>query len=222
MAELDYQNLYKTQDKILKKIFEVTHEFYLTGGTCLNRFYYEKRYSDDLDFFTNNSDFFRQSINAIFDALEHSGFEFSKTVDSKDFVRFVILEHSQPLQIDFVNDRVKRIGMPMARDGYLIDTIDNILSNKITAVMGRDEPKDIFDIYMIASLEDIDWAKILEFARQKVTFQKEDLLYRLDTFPRVFLKKIKLIDHSFLDAFDERYPKIIEAIKNAQTLKVQI
>jgi predicted nucleotidyltransferase component of viral defense system len=215
MADLNYQNLYQTQDKILKAIFEVTHEFYLTGGTCLNRFYYEKRYSDDLDFFTNNSDLFRQSINAVFDALRESGFDVAKTVDGKDFVRFVVMEHNQPLQIDFVNDRVKRIGLPAQKDGYLIDTIDNILSNKITAVLGRDEPKDIFDIYMIASFEEIDWTKILDFARQKVVFQKEDLLYRLDTFPRTLLKKIKLIDDSILDAFDDKYPQIIEGIKNA-------
>jgi predicted nucleotidyltransferase component of viral defense system len=215
MADLNYQNLYQTQDKILKAIFEVTHEFYLTGGTCLNRFYYEKRYSDDLDFFTNNSDLFRQSINTVFDALKESGFDVAKTVDGKDFVRFVVMEHNQPLQIDFVNDRVKRIGLPAQKDGYLIDTIDNILSNKITAVLGRDEPKDIFDIYMIASFEEIDWTKILDFARQKVVFQKEDLLYRLDTFPRTFLKKIKLIDGSFLDAFDDKYPQIVESIKNA-------
>jgi len=215
MADLNYQALYQTQDKILKAIFEITNEFYLTGGTCLNRFYYEKRYSDDLDFFTNNSDFFRQSINAIFDALRESDFDFSKTVDGKDFVRFVVTEHDQPLQIDFVNDRVKRIGLPAQKNGCIVDTIDNILSNKITAVLGRDEPKDVFDIYMIASFEEIDWTKILDFARQKVTFQKEDLLYRLDTFPKRLLGKIKLIDDSFLDAFDDKYPQIIESIKNA-------
>lgn len=215
MANLDYKNLYITQDKILKAVFETTSEFYLTGGTCLNRFYYEKRYSDDLDFFTNNSDFFRQSINAIFDKFKEADFDFSKTVDGKDFVRFVVSEYGQPLQIDFVNDRVGRIGLPAQKDGYLIDTIDNILSNKITAVLGRDEPKDIFDIYMIASFESVDWTKILRFARQKVVFQKEDLLYRLDTFPKTLLKRIKLVDGSFLDAFDEKYPQIIEQIKRA-------
>ena len=35
----------------LALIFAQDTEFYLTGGTCLNRFYYEKRLSDDLDFF---------------------------------------------------------------------------------------------------------------------------------------------------------------------------
>ena len=48
-----YENLYKLQDEILKVFFENSNEFYLTGGTCLNRFYINKRYSDDLDFIKN-------------------------------------------------------------------------------------------------------------------------------------------------------------------------
>lgn len=213
MADLDYNNLYRTQDLVLKLVFDTTQEFYLTGGTCLHRFYYEKRYSDDLDFFTNNSDLFRQSVNAVFDAIANLDLDFKKSVDSKDFVRFVIIDHNQLLQIDFVNDRVNRIGVARQKDGYLIDTIDNILSNKLTAVLGRDEPKDVFDIYTIAVFEDIDWAKIIGYAMSKVLFQKEDLLYRLDTFPKNILKKLKLIDDSFLDDFDAIYADIISRIK---------
>lgn len=215
MADLDYKNLYITQDMALDAVFGATDEFYLTGGTCLNRFYYEKRYSDDLDFFTNNSDLFRFAVNDVFDAFSERRLNFARSVDGKDFVRFVVYEHGQPLQIDFVNDRVKRIGVPLVINGYKIDTLDNILSNKLTAIIGRDEPKDVFDIYMIASFESVDWVKILGYAKEKLTFQKEDLLYRLDTFPKTMLKKIKLVDKSFLDDFDKKYTQIIDEIKRA-------
>ncbi len=218
MADLNYLDLYRTQDKVLGAVFEETNEFYLTGGTCLNRFYYEKRYSDDLDFFTNNSDLYRHAINSVFDKFKESSFDFTKTVDSKDFVRFVVSERGQPLQIDFVNDRVKRIGLPVSKNGILVDTIDNILSNKITAVLGRDEPKDIFDIFMIASFCDVNWSQILAYTREKVTYQKEDLLYRLDTFPKELLGKIKLTDEHFLDNFDTKYLEIIAAIGEANPL----
>lgn len=50
------------QDEILGLVFAENTEFYLTGGTCLNRFYFEKRYSDDLDFFTNFSDTFPYAV----------------------------------------------------------------------------------------------------------------------------------------------------------------
>jgi len=53
MDSIDYKKLYTLQDEVLKIVFETENEFYLTGGTCLSRFYVAKRYSDDLDFFTN-------------------------------------------------------------------------------------------------------------------------------------------------------------------------
>ena len=58
MGKIDYQKLYRLQNKILDVVFAEETEFYLTGGTCLNRFYFEKRYSDDLDLFTNFSETF--------------------------------------------------------------------------------------------------------------------------------------------------------------------
>ena len=58
MENINYKKLYDLQDRVLNVIFETEQIFYLTGGTCLSRFYQEKRYSDDLDFFTHsNNDF---------------------------------------------------------------------------------------------------------------------------------------------------------------------
>ena len=50
-----YKELYALQDQVLNAVFAAESEFYLTGGTCLCRFYQAKRYSDDLDFFANDS-----------------------------------------------------------------------------------------------------------------------------------------------------------------------
>ena len=50
MAGIDYTELYNLQDKVMKAVFSVEKEFYLTGGTCQSRFYQAKRFSDDLDF----------------------------------------------------------------------------------------------------------------------------------------------------------------------------
>ena len=55
MVEINYEDFYSLQDEVMDIIFTAEREFYLTGGTCLNRFYWKKRYSDDLDFFTNDS-----------------------------------------------------------------------------------------------------------------------------------------------------------------------
>ncbi|NOQ47224.1 MAG: hypothetical protein GQ559_11255, partial [Desulfobulbaceae bacterium] len=87
MESVDYKKLYQLQDEILDLIFQEDTEFYLTGGTCLNRFYFEKRYSDDLDLFTNFSDTFSYSAREIIYRISHANYTTEKHVDSKDFVR---------------------------------------------------------------------------------------------------------------------------------------
>jgi predicted nucleotidyltransferase component of viral defense system len=72
MDSIDYQKLYELQDEVLKVVFETEREFYLTGGTCLSRFYVEKRYSDDLDFFTNQSPRYSFAIKNIKKAFHGS------------------------------------------------------------------------------------------------------------------------------------------------------
>ncbi|RJQ24536.1 hypothetical protein C4565_09530 [Candidatus Parcubacteria bacterium] len=215
MGAIDYQKLYKLQDKILDLVFTEETEFYLTGGTCLNRFYLEKRYSDDLDLFTNFSETFAYSAREFIDKLKKSNFAPKNLVDSKDFIRINVSEDNVRLQVDFVNDRVKRFGDFLHREGYVLDNPLNILSNKITAIIGRDNPKDIFDFYLIAQNFQFNWSEILDNAREKLHFQKEDLLYRLQSFPVSLLKKLKTTDEHFLDDFESSFAEIIHAIKQS-------
>ncbi len=209
MGIIDYKKLYDLQDKVLKVVFETEKEFYLTGGTCISRFYMEKRYSDDLDFFTNQSPRYNFAIKNIKQALQ-SEFKLTVEVESKDFTRFKI---DDLLQVDFVNDiafRYKEV--VVNKDNYLLDNIENILSNKITAVVGRDNPKDIFDIFLICKFYKFDWKDILESAHQKAGFSNEELIIRLKSFPSILLQEIKIIDNSFLENFDIYFSKIIDEI----------
>lgn len=211
MDSVDYKKLYTLQDEVLKVVFDTEHEFYLTGGTCLSRFYIEKRYSDDLDFFTNQSPRYSFAIKNIKKALNEK-FQFIAEVESKDFTRFKI---NDLLQVDFVNDISFRYKEPRVNEnGYLLDNIENILSNKITAVIGRDNPKDIFDIYLIWKLYDFKWSEILDAAHQKAGFTNEELVVRLKSFPKELLQEIKIADYTFLDDFDKDFPKIIYEIVN--------
>lgn len=211
MGKIDYKKLYKLQDIILDRIFEKDTEFYLTGGTCLNRFYYEKRYSDDLDFFTNNSSTFHYSILEILERFVNLNYK--KTVESKDFVRILIDKDYTKLQIEFINDRVKKFGKFNFYKNYKLDNPKNILSNKLTAVLGRDNPKDVFDIYLISKNISFEWKEILDQAKEKLIFNIDDLIYRLETFPISFLDNIKTIDKNFLLSFTNEFKIIINEIK---------
>ena len=117
------------------------------------------------------------------------------------------------MQVNFVNDISFRYKEPrVSEENYIIDTIENILSNKITAIISRDNPKDIFDIYLIWKYYDFEWGEILDAAHKKAKFSNDELIIRLKSFPREFLKKIKVTDDTFLNNFDPDFLKIIDEI----------
>lgn len=194
-------------------VFSAENIFYLTGGTCLSRFYKEKRYSDDLDFFTHHNDLFARVIKEIKQLL-NDNFDITEEVSSKDFIRLKI---NNLLQVDFINDRVMRYEKTIVlENGYIIDSYENILANKLTAVIGRDNPKDIFDIYLIDKFYKYDMKIILDIAHQKASFNNDDLIIRLKSFPMNLLKSINLKDKNFLDDFELDFNTIIHKIEILQ------
>ncbi len=188
---INYQKLYALQDEVLSIVFALENSFYLTGGTALHRFYYDYRYSDDLDFFANGDNIFGESVHEIIDSLIANHYKIEHTVKAKDFHRLVV---SDFLQLDFVNDRVHREGKSNIINNFRVDNKVNILANKITAIIGRDEEKDFFDLFALAQNESFSWKNILEVANKKSAFEKEILIYRLESFPLSWLENIKIIN----------------------------
>ena len=217
MDNIDYKKLYELQDKVMDIVFEVENVFYLTGGTCLSRFYQEKRYSDDLDFFSQDEPRFQVAIKNIKQVLK-SEFEIIVETQSKDFVRLMVDDF---LQVDFINDRVYRHGKSIVlENGYCIDNIENVLSNKLNAIIDRDEEKDVFDIYMMSRFYDFDWNHILAISHKKAFFALEDLIIRLKTFPIELLDNINLVDKDFLKNFKNEFEIIVDEINQKTEHKI--
>jgi len=191
-----YKKLYEIQDSILKIVFSQAHDFYLTGGTALHRFYYNLRYSDDLDFFSMNDPVFSENISMILNALQENEIEYHKAVQERDFQRIVVQDL---LQLDFVNDRVYREGKSNVINGMRIDNKLNILTNKIVAIMNRDEEKDIFDLCALSYNEEFNWGEILSIANKKALIERSFLIERLMDFPVEWLSKLKTIAEIKID-----------------------
>ncbi len=144
-----FTKLYTLQDKILKIINALETDFYLTGGTASSRGYLHHRVSDDLDFFVNDDERFGLWAERVIHAL--SGFhDWRLDVLQKDdrFVRLSLTQEDVLLKIELVNDVPSHIGKIIRHDilGRL-DSPENILANKVTAVIDRQEPKDLADIW---------------------------------------------------------------------------
>jgi hypothetical protein len=165
------ENLYPLQDGVLNVISQSATDFFLTGGTALSRAYYNHRYSDDLDFFVNNSSTFDEQIDTVFDALKAGGFFWNTEeafIRSDNFVGCTVHRNgSAALQLDFVNDLVPHFGdIQQTALFNRVDSVRNIFSNKLSALF-RYAAKDIADIREIFLRESFDLTSIIREARQK-------------------------------------------------------
>ena len=194
--KIAYKKLYDLQDRVLGIVFSREHDFYLTGGTALHRFYYNLRYSDDLDFFSMNDAVFSENISVILNSFQDNEIEYHKLVQERDFQRVVVQDL---LQLDFVNDRVYREGKSNVINGMRIDNKLNILTNKIVAIMNRDEEKDIFDLCALSYNEEFNWGEILSIANKKALIERSFLIERLMDFPVEWLSKLKTIAEIKID-----------------------
>jgi hypothetical protein len=167
----DWQQLYAVQDWVLDRLKAVDHRFYLTGGTALARGYYHHRYSEDLDLFVNDAREFQlwrdRCLKALADAAPNSGWRLEIVLREERFGR-AVLHGSLPLKLEFVNDVPFRVGQPWnhPRLGRL-DTKENILANKVSALVDRQEPKDLVDIYFLCCLDNLDLVEAIEHAQGK-------------------------------------------------------
>jgi len=180
----DYNKLQSLQNKFLNWLVAFELPFYLTGGTALLRFYLKHRFSDDLDFFVNASPDFSKHILFIKNELQRQfKTDISKTLVTDEFARFFVEENKVFLKVEFVNDVAYRAGYPVKSNQGNIDTVTNILSNKLTAIVGRDEPKDVFDIVTIATNFSFNWKEMFNHAKEKAMINEIDVEQQLFTFP---------------------------------------
>jgi len=210
MATLDYTSIYALQDKVLAVIFSTEATFYLTGGTCLNRFYHNRRYSDDLDLFTNENALFRDDVRILLDALTSGSLSYAVQADTRDFVRLFVQKR---LHVDLVNDRVYRYGKNIhSPKGIVLDNEVNICANKLCATIGRDDPKDIFDLYTIFKEGQIDWKTVITVAAKKCVLDPEVLEYRLSSFPLDLLDLLAVVDQATVTEMKQGYSHMVEHI----------
>jgi len=165
-----YENrLYPLQDRVLAVMAPVEGNFYLTGGTAMSRGYFDHRYSDDLDLFMNDDESFGLQADRIIHALSRIG-DWTVQVLLKDvrFVRLNVRQGDVTLKVEFINDVPSHIG-PIVDHPLLrrLDSRENILANKVTAALDREEPKDLADIWALCSLGGLSLQQALHDADSK-------------------------------------------------------
>jgi hypothetical protein len=139
--------LYPFQDRVISVINEADTEFYLTGGTAASRGYLQHRFSDDVDYFVNDDNRFGLWVERIIHAL--SQVWTSQILQKEErYARLNLLQDNVSLKIEMINDVPARVGSTITHPVLgRMDSAENILANKVTALLAREEPKDLADIW---------------------------------------------------------------------------
>ncbi|MBA4417616.1 MAG: hypothetical protein C0392_06870, partial [Syntrophus sp. (in: bacteria)] len=198
-AEYYTNILYPLQDRIIPA-FRDSH-FYLTGGTTLSRGYYNHRYSDDLDYFINfHPNFHRLAQIQIERLLVLFNHEVEIAVKGEYFYRIFVADGA--LKIELINDVPFHAGIPVDHP-FLgrIDSKENILANKLTAMIDRTMPKDMADLYFLLR-DGVDLKKALVDADSKAA----------GVAPLLIAKIFAEFDYSLLDT-EIKWVKPVSAIQ---------
>jgi hypothetical protein len=157
------------QASFLNRFFasDVGPLFFLTGGTALTAYYLHHRLSVDLDLFTLDDLALREAAVLIPQLATDLGCRIGRARETEHFRQFLLEpEAAPPLQIDLVREFGPQYGQHKRYGDVIVDSVENIGANKLTAILGRSEPKDFVDLYFLlhagCSFDDL-----LEMAQEK-------------------------------------------------------
>ena len=150
--EYYFRQLYPLQDRLLRAFGAADTSFYLSGGTAASRGYLQHRFSDDLDLFVNDEPRFGLWAQRLIDSLLRlPELTVNVLLREERFVRFEAGPVGVLLKVELVNDVPAHVGT-VRIDPVLgrLDSAENILANKLTALLDREEPKDLADVWGFA------------------------------------------------------------------------
>lgn len=150
MASLAPSKLTTLQREVLDGFFQREQRFFLTGRAALAGFYLGHRTTDDLDLFTTDSSAFEVGRFVLADVAASIGGGLEVRQDAPGFKRLVLTRGDEGLVIDMVKDVSPQLHRDkLRRDHIVIDPVDEILANKLTALVGRAEKRDLIDVMFL-------------------------------------------------------------------------
>ncbi len=135
--------------------------FYLTSGTALSAIYLQHRLSEDLVFFSE-ADVAIEEILAFVKSLTGvRDMQYERKYDRKIFL--LHYANANVMKVEFTRYPFARVEAGPIIDGVSIDSLQDILVNKLMAMTDRLDAKDYVDLYCaFKSRPDLDIEKLLD------------------------------------------------------------
>jgi hypothetical protein len=138
------------QSEVLTAFFERERGFYLTGGAALAGFHLGHRTTSDLDLFTGDASAFERGRFALVDTASALGAQLDVTQEAPGFHRALLARGDEGVVVDLVREPVQQLHPEKPEhDGIRVDPPDEILANKLTALVGRAEERDLVDVWFL-------------------------------------------------------------------------
>jgi len=137
-------------DELCKEKF-ITQNFRLAGGTALSEFYLKHRYSEDLDFFTDEKQAIEEvkiKLNPLFKGIGIEAVEYREILSSKIF--FLKKGQKETVKTDFNYFPFKRFAPGKTYRGLEIESLLDIAISKLDTIITRKNARDFVDFYFIA------------------------------------------------------------------------
>jgi len=175
------ENLTQEQKIILDQVKEdsfLTSRYYFTGGTALSAFYLNHRYSEDLDFFSEEK-FDSQTILKLVSGWgEKFNFHFTSKLTEVVYIFELEFEDGNKLKVDFGHYPYKRVEQGSKYGSLEVDSELDIAINKLLTISQRTDVKDFVDLYFL--LRKYSLWDLVEGRKVKFRMKTEPVLLAMD------------------------------------------
>jgi len=164
-----FDRLSPLQDRVLALINPLETGLYLSGGTAASRGYLHHRFSDDIDLFADDQKNFVLWAERVIYAISTAKIgELMVGLREERFIRLTLTCEEVILKIEMINDVPSRVGL-IQNHVILgrLDSAENILANMIAALIDREEPKDLADIWGFCHLRGLSLEDAISGAQGK-------------------------------------------------------
>lgn len=154
-------SLSSLQWRVLEILGQLEPPWTLTGGAALVGFHLKHRITRDLDLFWHGLDQLGSLPAEVQSRLALAGLDASQIQTAPAFVRFRVSDGAEVCLVDLVAEPVSTVDPPVraqvGRVSISVDSPHEILVNKLCALLGRSELRDLEDVKALlesgASLE---------------------------------------------------------------------
>jgi Nucleotidyl transferase AbiEii toxin, Type IV TA system len=134
------------QQDFLHIFFRLNSQFFLTGGAALAGFHLGHRETHDLDLFTLE-DAMADGMAALAEAAHEMVATLEAIQTAPDFRRVLLQRGTEAIVVDLVRERVPQaLPEKLVINGIRMDPPEEILANKLCALLARAEIRDLVDV----------------------------------------------------------------------------